>query len=91
MEFVAIFLLAYFAALLWLGLKGYWRVAAALLAPTAILALWIMVDQYGFERLVDIGYPGISVVLIVPFLIGAVGFFPALALRHLANRKIELN
>ncbi|AUX70198.1 hypothetical protein CHX26_12490 [Porphyrobacter sp. HT-58-2] len=91
MEFVAIFLLAYFAALLWLGLKGYWRIAAALLAPTGILAVWIMVDQYGFERLVDPGYPGISVLLIVPFVIGALGFFPALAFRLLAKRKIELN
>ncbi|MFU7529656.1 hypothetical protein [Qipengyuania sp. ASV99] len=91
MEFVAISLLAYFAALLWLGLKGYWRIALALLAPTAILALWIIVDQYGFERLVEPGYPGISVVLMVPFVVGALGLFLALAFRLSTKPKIELN
>jgi hypothetical protein len=91
MIFVSIFLIAYFAALLWLGLKGFWRVAAGLLAPTGILALWITFDQYGFERLVEPGYPGISVLLIFPFMVGALGFFPALAYRLLTKQEIELS
>ncbi len=87
MEVVAIFLAGYFSVLLWLGLKGYWRLATILLAPTAFLAAWIALDQYGFERTFDPGYPGISVILIIPFVVGALGFFPALLYRNSAFRN----
>ena len=80
---IALLLASYFGVLAWLGAKGYQYIGAALLFPTGALALWITNDQYGFERLVEPGYSGIGAIFVFPFLIGALGFFPALIIRKL--------